>query len=432
VAYIINNTGNSNEYYILENRQQTGFGTGNGGHGLMVWHIDYNQTAWMYNSVNTDKNHQRMTFLPADGQVGELQEAEYGYYYEISPEDEAGDAYPSGSKEVQPLTWFTAEKGGTKTHQNLIHNIFETSDGKIGFTYGEYYVLPRPELEPPTITADCFIANWLPVDGATSYVLQVEAMTGEEAPSTVLSEDFSSFTNAGSDALISNSVVDRYTQTNGWKVSSLYGTKDASVRVGTTGSVGYIATPAIGNKAGTLIVEFDASYYNNDGSSVVVSILNGTQVVATQTVGLTASRATYSCTFRDVPSGCNVKFASTAAKKRFYLYNVNIMDMSGVGSKVTTYHDLTTTSYAIEPIEVEQYFYRVQAVCEEGSSEWSEWMDVDTADGIGKVPENNMLEGETLNCLSSKPDCFDLSGRLLQRAPQHGPYIRNGKTYMAR
>ena len=428
VAYLIKNTGNANEYYILENRQRKTFGKGNLGHGLMVWHIDYNQTIWNSNKVNSDKDHQRMTFLPADGQVGVLEEySDGGYYYNISSQDEAGDPYPSGSDEVKPLTWFTAQKDGNKTHQNLIHDISESSDGKISFTYGEFFVLPTPEVaSPTTVTPFYFTAHWQPVAGAATYKLQVQEMTGEKTPETVLSEDFSGFKSAGESALVSNSVVNRYTQTGGWSVSSVYGTNEASVRIGTTGSVGYITTPAINNSQETLIVEFDAEDYDTDGSSVSVSVLYNKQPIATQTVALTGSRATYRCTFEGIPSGCSVKFASTAAKKRFFLYNINIMDLSGTASNITTYTDLTTTSYDVETTQAEQYYYRVQAVCEDGTSRWSDWMDVDIASSIGAKHADYTREG-------AKPDAewFDLSGRRIQRTLQRGLYIRNGKTYVA-
>ena len=435
VAYIVKNTGNNNEYYILENRQQTTFGTGNGGHGLMVWHIDYNRSAWDSNSVNSDKNHQRMTFLPADGQVGELQRAYYGYYYNVTSEDEAGDPYPGSQNisSVQPLTWFISERNGTKTHANLIHNISESADGKISFTYGDYKPLDVPELALPTdITGLTFTANWLPVEGATSYTLQVEEMTGEEVSATILEEDFSGFKNAGTDASVSNSVVSRFTQTAGWKVSNVYGTGSDAVRVGTASISGYILTPALSCKEGTLAVEFDAAYYNTDGSSIVVTVLNSAQtVVATQTVSLTDNRATYRCTFEDVPSGCTVKFASTAAKKRLYLYNVKIMDMSGTGSIVTTYTGLTTTSHVVESTSAELYYYRVQAVCEDGTSEWSDWIDVDIASAICDLPKNDLSEGNAANAASSANGCYDISGRRLQRLPRQGLYIRNGKVHVA-
>ena len=436
VAYVIKNTGNSDEYYIFENRQQKTFGRGNRGHGLMVWHIDYNQSVWKSNKVNAAADHQRMTFLPADGQVGVLSEYDDGgYYYNITSADEAGDPYPGfkGVDTVEPLTWFKAERNGTKTHPNLIHNISESSDGKISFTYGEYYALAVPEVAPPSnITHDRFTANWLPVEGATSYTLRVEAMTGEAAPKTVLTEDFSGFINASADALVSNSVVDKYTQTKGWSVSCLYGTGDASVRIGTAGASGYIMTPAVQSKAGQLIVELDAAYYGTDGSSLVVSVLNGSQTIATQTVSLTASRTTYSCTFPDIPSGCMVKIASPAAKKRILLYHVNIKDMSGTGSVVTTYSGLTTTSYIVDSTIAEMFYYCVQAICEDGTSEWSDWMDVDIASEINGIPVDNVRDEGHADDELSGGKCFDLSGHRLQHIPQRGFYIRSGKTYMAR
>lgn len=427
VAYIIRNTGNSNEYYILENRQQRSFGMGNGGHGLMVWHIDYNQSVWNSNSVNADKNHQRMTFLPADGQVGVLMEAHYGKYYQITSEDEAGDPYPGRKKvtSLQQLTWFTKEKNGTKSHQNLIHNISETADGKISFIYGDYAVLSIPEIAAPTdISADSFTANWMPVEGATSYTLEVETMTDEEGLATVLAEDFSGFQGVSLDAFITNSVVNGYTQTNGWAVSNLYGTGDAFVRIGAYGNSGYLMTPAIDSKPGVLVIEFCAAYYGTDESNIAVTVLSeDNQIIAAKTLPLTADSATYSLTFTDVPCGCRVKFASIARQKRIKLYNVNIMDMSGFASKVTDIPGITTTSYTFMPIKSEQYYYRVRAVCNDGMSEWSEWMDVDIASSIDNTAIPLFAE--------TKGRIYDLTGRRMQCVPRYGIYIMDGKIHVA-
>ncbi len=427
VAYIIQNTGNKNEYYILENRQKKTFGKGNGGHGLMVWHIDYNQTVWHNNVVNSDKDHQRMTFLPADGSVGVLSQTYYGYRYDISANDEAGDPYPGLAKvdTVQQLTWYTSEKGGTRIHNNLIHHIKESSDGKISFIYGDCVVLPAPEMSAPTnVTGISFTANWLPVEGATSYTLQVEAMNSDvAAPATIQEEDFSKFIDVSANATITNSLLERYTQTSGWASSAIFGTGSPAVRISSANVAGHITTPALENKEGTLIVEFDAAYYSTDGSSVVVSILNGEQTVGTQTIPLTASCATYSCTFEDVPTGCKVRFASTAKRKRFYLYNVNIMDQSGIGSNIMTYTGLETTSFVIEQTGADMYYYRVQAVCEDGTSEWTEWMEVDMPSPVDEMPA--FLAPE-----EGRGDIYDLSGRRLPSVPKQGVYIRNGKTYM--
>ena len=426
VAYVITNTGNSDEYYILENRQQKTFGTCNYGHGLMVWHIDYNAAVWYDNNVNSTKSHQRMTFLPADGKVGNLQSEGDLYFYEVSAEDEAGDPYPGRQnvQSVEQLSWFTSEKGGTKKHQNLIHDITEAADGTVSFVYGDYVALPTPELAQPTVlSAEAFVANWLAVDGATSYNLQVEEVSDEPSRATVLSEDFSGFSSISDNQTIGSSTLDRYMKDSGWKSSYIYGTGGAAVRVSAEKAAGYVQTPVLDNLAGVLYVDFDAASFGADGSSVVVSVLNGSQTVATQTVDLTADRQSYSLTFADVPAGSQVKFASPAVKKRFYLYQVDVQDMSGSNGKVTTYTGLTATTYTVRTADSLVYYYRVQAVCADGTSEWSDWMEVVIPDAIDNVRADD-AEGSGA--------IYDLSGRRLQQVPRTGIYLRDGKVYLSR
>ena len=424
VAYIIKNSGNANEYYILENRQQVTFGRYNRGHGLMVWHIDYNATAWFNNTVNNTKSHQRMTFLPADGQVGELVSDEGSYYYYITADDEAGDPYP-GKKNVQSveqLTWFTSEKGGTKKHANLIHDIRETAAGKISFIYGDYVALQAPAVaEPVILSAEAFDANWVAVDGATSYNLQVQEASDVPGFASIISEDFSGFTDINVDASIASSTLERYTQQSGWTSSYIYGTGSAAVRLSAAKASGYIITPTMENVAGDLQVEFDAAYYSSDGSSVVVSVLSGSQAVATQTVALSAERQTYSLTFEDIPAGCRVKFASTGAGKRFFLHRVDIRDMSGTDGTVTTYTGLTGTSYTVPTTGALLYYYRVQAVCDDGVSDWSDWTEVNIPDAI---------RGVNADGTASAGAVFDLSGRRLPQVPRQGLYIRDGKVHL--
>lgn len=67
-GYKIVNDENSNEYYIIENRQPVNWDGGicKMGHGLQVTHVDFNQSAWNGNRVNTDSLHQRMTIIAAN------------------------------------------------------------------------------------------------------------------------------------------------------------------------------------------------------------------------------------------------------------------------------------------------------------------------------------------------------------------------------
>lgn len=135
VGYKLVNPANKDEYYILENRQTIGFDSCLGwatasraeelgyNHGMLVMHVDYLAEAWNKRKINAQPSHQRMTVLPADG---ELVSWYYGFtdsYYKSM----AGDLYP-GSQNVTeiPSKRFTLFTGGTLPIN--ITNIRENED----------------------------------------------------------------------------------------------------------------------------------------------------------------------------------------------------------------------------------------------------------------------------------------------------------------
>ena len=65
-AYQIDNDGNTNEFYLLENRTKSGWDTHIPGEGLIITHYDYDASAWYNNSVNNTANHQRAVIVPAN------------------------------------------------------------------------------------------------------------------------------------------------------------------------------------------------------------------------------------------------------------------------------------------------------------------------------------------------------------------------------
>ena len=67
-SYIIYNKANNNEYYLLENRQKTGWDASLPGKGLLILHVDYSSSVWSSNTPNDDPSHQRMTWIPADNE----------------------------------------------------------------------------------------------------------------------------------------------------------------------------------------------------------------------------------------------------------------------------------------------------------------------------------------------------------------------------
>lgn len=94
-AYIVYNDAYPNEYYLLENRQQEKWDTYLDGHGLLIYHIDYDATVWGKNAVNADASHQRCTIFHADRQ--ETTGSMYGISAYATPSDLAGDPYPGTS-----------------------------------------------------------------------------------------------------------------------------------------------------------------------------------------------------------------------------------------------------------------------------------------------------------------------------------------------
>ena len=59
-------TGRTGEFYLLENRQQTAWDRYIPGHGMLVWHIDYDQNIWYNNACNNDASHQHVDLVEAD------------------------------------------------------------------------------------------------------------------------------------------------------------------------------------------------------------------------------------------------------------------------------------------------------------------------------------------------------------------------------
>ena len=53
-AYIIP-TNLDNEFFVVENRQKDGWDSYLPGHGLLVWHISFNQTIWDNNEPNVPR-----------------------------------------------------------------------------------------------------------------------------------------------------------------------------------------------------------------------------------------------------------------------------------------------------------------------------------------------------------------------------------------
>lgn len=122
MAYIIP-TDIEDEYFLFENRQLNGWDAYLPGHGMLVWHIDYDVKAWDSNTVNNSATYQAVDLIEAD---------------DIKTTDSyAGDPFPGSSNNTQ-FTYDSTPSlrnwGGRNRDDHTgyaINNIEETGDGLI-------------------------------------------------------------------------------------------------------------------------------------------------------------------------------------------------------------------------------------------------------------------------------------------------------------
>ncbi|MDE6317107.1 MAG: M6 family metalloprotease domain-containing protein, partial [Muribaculaceae bacterium] len=158
-------TNRSDEFFLIENRQQTGWDKYIPGHGMLVWHIDYNSSVWSSNTVNNDKNHQYVDIVEAD----DIR----------SKESRAGDAFP-GTRNVTEFTHRTVPSMKTWAGVELkvpLRNIREV-DGDIIFN-GGYIPVPAPgkitayEVADSDISTTSFTARWSADANSTYYLVNI-------------------------------------------------------------------------------------------------------------------------------------------------------------------------------------------------------------------------------------------------------------------
>jgi len=129
--YRIVNPAREREFYMLENRQLTGWDSGLPGEGLLVTHIDYMPNPWRKNYVNSDATHQRVAPVHADNEALR------------TPESQAADTYPYEG--LDSLTdnstprddLYNANLDGERLLHIALTHIRQNSDGSVAFEFGD-------------------------------------------------------------------------------------------------------------------------------------------------------------------------------------------------------------------------------------------------------------------------------------------------------
>lgn len=132
-TFIMYNDNNHNEFYFIDNRQKTGWDDFIPRSGLLVTHIDYDQSAWNKNIVNNDANHQR--YSPIHAGKAFADENGWTYYqaaYDVFPyegnDSLTNTSYPSA-------TLFNDNTDGTKFMNKKLLDIRHNGDGTMSFRF---------------------------------------------------------------------------------------------------------------------------------------------------------------------------------------------------------------------------------------------------------------------------------------------------------
>lgn len=180
-TYIVYNDGNRNEYFLLENRQFTGWDASLPGEGLLILHVDYSASVWANNKPNDTPSHQRMTWIAADN---EYQYTTYQGTKYYSFDGMAIDPFPYGNvnafnkSTIPAAKFFNKNSDGTYFLDSSIENITQNNDGTVSFNFKAATNVAKPTFSPAagryteaqTVTISCAtegVAIYYTIDGST-------------------------------------------------------------------------------------------------------------------------------------------------------------------------------------------------------------------------------------------------------------------------
>lgn len=152
-VYMVRNT--QNEYYLLENRQWSGWDSCSPGKGLIIYHVNYNASSWSSNFVNTNRNAYRYHIFSADNMDYDawqqyLIDSGATSQYVSSPRLHnlhlSGAPYPlvSGNDTINnaltdtsvPAAFvYNANDGGNLFMSKPITNVVNNEDGTVSFLF---------------------------------------------------------------------------------------------------------------------------------------------------------------------------------------------------------------------------------------------------------------------------------------------------------
>jgi M6 family metalloprotease-like protein len=155
-AHIINTT-TDDEFFLLENRQQTGWDKYLPGHGMLAWHITFDQQTWARNVVNASTV-KCVDIVEASGNAAES--------------NTAAASFP-GTKSVTKysVTTWNEKKVGVEITE--IREAEATGNITFNINGGNLVESTTNILNAPVIDAKTVTLSWKPVTGVDYYILNI-------------------------------------------------------------------------------------------------------------------------------------------------------------------------------------------------------------------------------------------------------------------
>jgi M6 family metalloprotease-like protein len=365
-GYIVT-TDKTNEFFLFENRQQEG--TWNKylpGHGMLIWHIDYDKDVFDKNEVNISASKQYVDIVEANGSANLAAQTLYNqylknnsestYYAAYDKQDELLDGYPwpgtTGNTSFTSTTTPAFKTFNGKAIDAPITDIAETN-GTITFDFmGGANPIGTPAPKASEIGDDYFVASWDACENATDYLLTVKSYV---------------------DGVAASETYDGNTLPDGWTTKGV-GTYTSNSNYG-------VASPSIKlSKESDYVLSKEysgdvtkISYWakNQPGNGAASTKLNVLGLVGNAWVTISSSThstkaATY--TFEsEIPAGVRqVKFTITKSNGNMAVDDI-VITYGGAGWKVLDNYDgISTngaTSYRVDKLVdgVKKYQFTVTA-----------------------------------------------------------------------
>ena len=280
-----------NEYFLLENRQLSGWDAAVGGSGLLVTHVDYEPGVWLYNVVNSvgggymkgrdvmHTDHQHLTIVPADGRANRADESSDTYPYNLK------DSITNTSSPA--FTLYHAKADGSNSLGKAITGIRQNGDGTISFKFRA-------------------------VDtNKEQYIGGVVFQETFDQCNGIGGNDGNWSSNAGSAAFVADNT--------GWSVVG-EGGADRCAKFGTFVKKGIVVTPKFSVK-GTTRLTFRAAPWADESTKVSITVSGSGEVTLSQmTFELTPGRWTDCEALLTGTGEIGIRF--TPSNNRFFLDDI--------------------------------------------------------------------------------------------------------------